>query len=128
MKMYHMIKSTKSLHTCLVIAAAVASPSQAADAYRKLSAGEIRSKIAGMEITDEVHWAELFNRDGTYTMWSMAKKFTGKWLVKDGALCLDSGREAPNCKEVWISGNKIEFRQPGGIVFEGVLKKQEPRT
>lgn len=123
-----MIKQSPFLLIAVLVAMTTTTTAYAADNFHKMSANEIRSKIAGMEITDEVHWAELYNRDGTYTMWSMAKKFTGKWLVKDGALCLDGGREAPNCKEVWISGNKIEFRQPGGIVFEGVLKKQEPRT
>src|SRR2546423_1770494 len=31
---------------------------EAADNFRKLSDSEIRSKLAGMEITDDVHWTE----------------------------------------------------------------------
>lgn len=112
----------------IVMATCVAMPVRAADTFRKLKDAEIRAKLSGMEITDEVHWAELYHRDGTFTVWSMARKTTGKWIVKGGELCLDNGRETAECKEVWLSGSKIEFRRPGGVVFEGVLKKQQPRT
>ena len=101
----------------------------AADKDRQLSEREIRAKVAGMEITDEVHWADLYNRDGTYVSYSMGKKRTGKWSTRRGQLCLDDGKEPPECKEVWISGEKLQIRVPGDpIPFDVVLKKQQPRN
>jgi hypothetical protein len=33
--------------------------------FQRLTAGQIRAKFAGMELTDEVHWRELYARNGT---------------------------------------------------------------
>ena len=96
----------------------------AADNFRKLKDVEIRARLAGMEATDGVHWAEQYMRDGTYRAFHMAKPTRGKWYARNGELCLDSGKGEPDCREVWISGNKIEFRGTG---FEGVLQKQQRR-
>lgn len=109
--------------------ALLAAPAMGEEKYRKLSEREIRAKVAGMEITDDVHWADLLNRDGTFTSYSMGKKRTGKWTTRDGMLCLDDGKEPPECKELWISGAKMQVRVPGDpIPFDIVLKKQQPRN
>lgn len=111
------------------IAATMATTPNAAEKFHKLAAEEIRAKLSGMEITDEVHWAELYNRDGTLTTWNMAKKAIGTWSAKGGELCLNEGRKPTDCKEVWLSGDKIEFRYSGGgVATEGVLRKQQPRS
>jgi hypothetical protein len=91
----------------------------ATDTFRKLKEAEIKARLAGMEVTDGVHWAEQYMRDGTYKAFHL-----GKPSVRDGELCLDAGKGEPNCREVWISGNKIEFRGTG---FEGVLQAQQKR-
>ena len=39
-------------------------PAQAEDGFRKLGAPEIRRTVPGMEFTDEVHWAYVFQRGG----------------------------------------------------------------
>jgi hypothetical protein len=96
----------------------------AADTFRKLKDAEIRARLAGMEVTDGVHWAEQYMRDGTYKAYHLGKPTKGKWYVRDGELCLDPGKGEPDCREVWISGNKIEFRGTG---FEGVLQVQQKR-
>ena len=107
---------------------ALSLPGLAADSYRKLKDAEIRARLAGMETTDEVHWAEQYMRDGTYKTFSMAKVRNGKWSVRDGELCLDDGTPDLGCKEVWLSGNKVQFRTPGStLALEGILQKQQPR-
>jgi hypothetical protein len=100
---------------------------EAADNFRKLSDSEIRSKLAGMEITDDVHWAEQYMRDGSFKGFDMGSATKGTWRVESGELCVDDGTPDSGCREVWISGNKIEFREEGGFVLEGVLEKQQPR-
>src|SRR5437763_1565691 len=87
--------------------------SAAAEDYRKLREGEIRSRLAGMEVTDGVHWAEQYMRDGTFRSFHMGKPSKGKWLARSGELCLEDASAEPGCKEVWLSGNRVEFRAPG---------------
>jgi hypothetical protein len=82
----------------------------AADNFHKLKDADIRARLAGMEITDGVHWAEQYMRDGTYKAFHMGKPSTGKWYARDGELCLVEGKGEPECKEVWVSGSKVEFR------------------
>jgi hypothetical protein len=62
----------------VLIAAAFASTAAAEEKLQKLVGGQIRAKIAGMELTDEVHWRELYDRSGTVTSNSMGRKRTGK--------------------------------------------------
>src|SRR5262249_32921205 len=75
----------------------------AADNFHKLRDAEIKARLAGMEITDGVHWAEQYMRDGTYKAFHLGKPSKGKWFVRDGELCLDEGKGEPDCREVWIS-------------------------
>ena len=109
----------------------VISQGHAAESFRKLKDSEIKTRLAGMEATDGVHWAEQYMRDGTFKVFDMGRLTRGKWFVRKGQLCLDNGKpdpEAPfGCKDVWLSGNKLEFRVPGLPAFEGVLQKQQPR-
>jgi hypothetical protein len=101
----------------------------AADTFRKLKDNEIRSKVSGMEIVDvDDHWAEQYMRDGSLKVFAMSRVMTGKWRVQNGELCIEDGAPDSGCGEVWISGNKIEFRGEGPrLGLEGILQKQQPR-
>jgi hypothetical protein len=95
----------------------------AAEKFQKLSGSQIRAKLAGMEITDEVHWADVYGADGTLTTFSMGRKSIGKWSVKHDELCHDRGREFQGCYQVWVSGKKVELRREGSsLPLEGVLQ------
>ena len=96
-----------------------------ADSFRKLRDAEIRARLVGMEVTDGVHWAEQYMRDGIYKAFHLGKPSRGKWFVRDGELCLDAGKGEPDCREVWISGNKIELRSTG---LEGLLQAEQKRA
>jgi hypothetical protein len=106
----------------LVLSGGLVAHGLAADNFRKLNDAQIRARLAGMEITDGVHWAEQYMRDGTYKAYHLGKPSKGEWYAKDGELCLEDGKAEPDCREVWISGNKIEFRGTG---LEGVLQEQQ---
>jgi len=102
---------------------AVLSVAAAAEKFQKLSGSQIRAKLAGMEITDEVHWADVYGADGTLTTFSIGKKTVGKWSVKHDELCHDRGTEFKGCYQVWISGKKVELRREGSsLPLEGVLQ------
>ena len=76
-----------------------------------------------MELTDEVHWRELYDRSGTVTSNSMGRKRTGKWRVEKDQLCIEfDGEPLPNCYEVWVSRKKVEFRREGLLPLKGVLE------
>ena len=100
----------------------------AAEKFQKLSGAQILARLAGMEITDETHWADVFAANGTLTSYSMGQKSNGKWRVQKDELCIDRGKDEGGCYQVWISGKKVELRREGSTLpLEGVLQKQSAR-
>src|SRR4029077_14685474 len=93
--------------------------------FQKLTGAQIQAKFPGMELTDEAHWGEIFERNGTLTITSMGYKSAGSWLVQKDQLCLDTGKEpGGGCYEVWISGKNVELRnQASTVPLEAVLQK-----
>ena len=59
----------------------------AAEGFRKLRDAEIKARLAGMEITDGVHWAEQYMRDGTYRAfhWASLRRANGTCAVANCA-------------------------------------------
>jgi hypothetical protein len=49
-----------------------------AEGLRKLSGHQIRAKLAGMQLTGEVHYRFVYDRDGTLRSYSMGVKKVGK--------------------------------------------------
>jgi hypothetical protein len=104
--------------------------SEAAEGFQRLSGAQIRARFAGMQLTDEVHWGEVYAPNGTLTSESMGRKRVGTWRVQNNQLCTDLGKDGGNnCYEVWMSGKKIELRLPEAIdaALEGVLEKPANR-
>ena len=93
--------------------------------FQKLTGPQIQTRFAGMELTDEAHWGEVLERNGTLAITSMGHKSTGKWRVLKGQLCMETG-DAPGggCYDVWLSGTKVELRnQTSSVPLEAVLQK-----
>jgi len=101
----------------------------AEERFQKLTGQQIQAKFAGMEFTDETHWGEVLNRNGTLQIYSMGHKTAGKWRVQKDQLCLDHGKEpGGGCYEVWLAGNKVELRnRESSLPLEGVLQKPTNR-
>jgi hypothetical protein len=120
---------TKKQATVAIIAmlGAVAFGSNAAaeQKFQKLTGAQIQAKFPGMELTDEAHWGEVFERNGTLTITSMGHKSVGKWRTQKDQLCLDTGKEpGGGCYEVWVSGKNVELRnQASSVPLEAVLQK-----
>jgi hypothetical protein len=113
--------------TLLLVGSVAAAPGAAAEKFQKLGGAQIRAKVAGMEMTDDVHWADVFERNGALRSFSMGRKQAGKWRVQKDELCLEQGQES-GCYEVWLAGNKVELRPKGsGLPREGVLQKPAAR-
>ena len=88
---------------------------QAAENFERLSGQQIEPKFSGMELTDEVHWGEVYSPNGTLTIYSMGRKSVGKWHVQGNELCLDQ-KEDSGCYEVWMSGKNVELRRAGSSI------------
>jgi hypothetical protein len=93
--------------------------------FQKLTGAQIQAKFRGMELTDEAHWGEIFERNGTLAITSMGHKSSGKWRIQKDQLCLDTGEEpGGGCYEVWLSGRNVELRnQTSSMPLEAVLQK-----
>ncbi len=109
--------------------AVLAPNAMAAETFHKLSGLQIRAKVAGMEITDDVHWRDVYERSETLTSYSMGRVLIGKWWVQKDQLCLDLKEEpTAGCYEVWMSGNNVELRPEGSdLPLEGVLQRSTNR-
>jgi hypothetical protein len=96
----------------------------AADEYRQLKGRDIVGRFSGMEFSDEVHWAYVFNPDRTVRSFSMGKKSSGKWLVQKDALCIETDHAGRRCYQVWAGRNDVQLR-PIGIdaPLEGTIGK-----
>jgi len=54
----------------------------AQEKFQKLSGAQIQARFPGMELTDEAHWGEVLERNGTLTITSMGHKSVGKWRIQ----------------------------------------------
>jgi hypothetical protein len=89
---------------------------------QKLKGSQIRAVIAGMEITDSVHWRDVYERGGGLRSYSMGHTRIGKWSIEGDELCLDLEPPDAGCYEVWRSGKNVELRPTGaGTSLEGIV-------
>src|SRR5436853_1832611 len=103
-------------------------PVEAAEKFQKLSGSQIQGRLAGMEITDEAHWADVFAANGTLTSYSMGRKNSGKWHVQNDEVCIDRANDDGGYYQVWLLGNKHDLPRPGSsLPLEGVLPDQRVR-
>lgn len=101
----------------------------AAESAQRLSGSQIRAKFAGMQLTDEVHWRDVYDRDGTLRSYSMGTKKVGKWAIEKDELCLYLQERNDGCFEVSLSGERITMKPSGlGLSFEGVLQTPADRN
>jgi hypothetical protein len=103
----------------------IVSGAAAEQKFQRLTGAQVQARFPGMELTDESHWGEVFERNGTLTTTSMGHQSLGKWRVQKDQLCLDHGKElGGGCYEVWVSGKNVELRnQSSSLPLEGVLQK-----
>ncbi|MGV7219033.1 hypothetical protein [Bradyrhizobium sp. UFLA05-112] len=116
------------LRHCAILAALVGtafdmSAVAAEDGLHKLSGPQIRAKLSGMQLTDEVHWREVYERDGRLRSYAMGKKMVGKWYVQADELCIDLPEPDGGCFEVNVSGETVVLKPTGlGLAADGVLR------
>jgi hypothetical protein len=112
------------------LAVATLGPSAAAEEkFQKLTGVQIRAKLGGMELTDNVHWRDLYQRNGTVMSTSMGRKRIGKWRVEKDQLCIEFEKEPiPTCYDVWLAGKQVELRGEGLLPLQGTLELSSGRN
>ena len=109
--------------------ATLAAEAAAEEKFQKLTGGQIRGKLGGMELTDNVHWRDLYQRNGTVMSTSMGRKRTGKWRVEKDQLCIEIEKEPiPTCYDVWLAGKQVELRREGLLPLQGILELSSGRN
>ena len=113
----------------LLAVAALGSTAVTEEKFQKLTGGQIRAKLADMELTDNVHWRDLYQRNGTMMSTSMGRKRTGKWQIENDQLCIEFEKEPiPTCYDVWLSGKQVELRREGLLPLQGILEPSSGRN
>jgi hypothetical protein len=118
----------------ILAAASVASISAevgagAADNFQRLLGKQVRAKISGMQLTDEVHWRDVYDRDGTLRSYADGKERIGKWAVEKDQLCVYFKEPDDGCYEMSLSGDRIEMKPSGlGLSIEGILQTPTDRN
>ena len=101
----------------------------AAETLQKLTGAQIRSRFAGMQLTDEVHYRLVYELDGTLRSVAMGVKKRGKWAIDRDQLCLYLLEPDDGCYDVALSGKTFTLTPIGlGSSVDGVLQPiSDPR-
>ena len=81
-----------------------------------------------MQLTDEVHWRDVYDRNGTLRSYSNGMAKVGKWAVEKNELCVYFKEPDDGCYEVSLLGDRIEMKPTGlGLSIEGILQTPTDR-
>jgi len=95
----------------------------AAENVQRLTGVQIHATFAGMQLTDEVHYRLVYERDGTLRSVEMGVKKHGKWVVDKDQLCLYLQEQDDGCYDVAHSGNTFTLTPAGlGSSLDGILQ------
>ena len=95
----------------------------AAESLQKLSGAQIRAKFAGMQLTDEVHYRLVYERNGTLRSVALGVKKRGKSVIDKDQLCLYLQEPDDGCYEVAFSGKTFTLTPAGlGSALDGILQ------
>ncbi len=95
----------------------------AAETLQKLSGRQIRAKFAGMQLTDEVHYRFVYERNGTLRSVALGVKKRGKWVIDKDQLCLYLQEPDDGCYDVALSGKTFTLTPTGlGSAVDGILQ------
>lgn len=111
----------------ILAGATFGSSAAAGEQFHKLNGAQIRANLSGMEVTDNVHWRDLYERNGSVISSSMGRKRTGKWRVEKDQLCVEFEKEMPNCYEVLLLGKKARLQREGTFPLEVVIEPPSGR-
>jgi hypothetical protein len=110
---------------------ALSPPALAADRFHKLAGPQIAATLGGMQFTNEMHWREVYETDGTLRRIAMGRVDLGTWRVRGSEMCIDLGGDGDrNCFEVWLRDNEIVMQRDAedNDPIQGFLEKPGDAT
>lgn len=112
------------LLACHVLSASA--PVDAADAFKRLTATEIRAQIIGSVVTDDSHWSDGYEPSGKLNAMELGQRKLGTWRLKGNEMCVTRKARKPieECFEIWQSRQNIEYRSDGVTLIFGVLRRE----
>jgi hypothetical protein len=98
----------------------------ASEAFKRLTASEIQARIIGRVVTDESHWSDRFESNGTLNAMELGWRKLGSWKFQGNEMCVTRKARKPveECFEIWQSQDQIEYRRDGITLTWGVLRKE----
>jgi hypothetical protein len=104
----------------------IMSPVFAADKFRRLGSAEIRARVVGKVVTDQSHWSDRFEPDGTLRAVDLGTLKRGTWKLEGNEMCVvrEAKKAVTECFEIWASGNEVEYRRDGITLTTGVLSNE----
>ena len=95
----------------------------AAENLKTLTGAQIRAAFTGKQLTDEVHYRFVYDRDGTLRTYSMGAKQVGTWRIEKNELCLFLKDMEDGCYLVTQNGKRFELKPTGlGGPLDGILE------
>ena len=83
----------------------------------------ISATVAGKQLTDEVHYRFVFEKNGTLRSYAMGVKKSGRWSVEHDEICLHLGDADDGCYRLSVSGTQIELMPSGlGGMIDGIIQ------
>ncbi len=110
-----------------VLAALSLSAAAAQETSERLSGEQIRSRVIGRDITDEIHWWRYLRADGALVSIDLGREQVGRWRVEDDLLCMSEESAAETeCFQVWVRDDKVTLRlDDGRTELVGFIRKHE---
>lgn len=118
---------TRKALAALAVLVVLSTGAVPAEPFRRLTSLQISARFTGMEFTDEVHSAFVFDKGGVLRTFSMGRARTGAWRVENGELCLDREIDGRQCFEAWMFGKRVELRREPAPAEEGILQRPQCR-
>jgi len=123
-----MVRRLGVARSVIVAVAIWNSGATAEEKFQKLTGPQIRAKIAGMEVSDEVHGRDFYDRGGAVSSMSMGHKRTGKWRIEKDQLCVEFEKEPlADCYDVLVSGKKVKLQREGLLPLDVVVEPPSGR-
>ena len=98
----------------------------AAEAFKRLTASEIKARIIGSVVTDDSHWSDRYESNGTLYAMELGQRKLGTWKLQGDEMCVTRKARKPveECFEIWQSRQQIEYRGDGVTLTSGILRKE----
>jgi hypothetical protein len=99
----------------------------ASEKLQRLSGPQIRARLAGRELTDEVHWRTVYERDGALRNYALGSKRLGKWSIQGDDLCEEDLLEPDGgCFELALSVTRIVMTPTGWDCLSMAFSRPSP--